>query len=425
MFEFNCPKCGMTLEAEDSWRGMEVNCPNCDADLVVPEAPSVSTAVTQKKKWLIPAVIGAVVLAGGAAVAILLASGSADAPAEAGTPVAAIESSEPAKEDISPDVRVRELFRSENPDIKELADLIAQTADPMVYESAFLRVFDDALNRTTDLTAKYQIFEAAGALEWESLNRRWQGFSGTLEQEFESAVREMRIEDIRALRPLVQKALPDNRYLAQSVAAEEAATLIARGDLAALRNFAENCNFPELKNRVENELRNRSSRQVANLFSMAQRMLSRGDIAGARSALAELQSIAPDDPRTANLANQLQQAESRSGNRPRHNAPTRNVPLEARLTRACRMGLQNEVIELMQAGADLHKMVTVSGNGSRRSMTVFMSLLEMAKGNGRSNSMAENVKRCLGVILQNGFVPNEEEKAYIREHLPELEDLIK
>ena len=101
------------------------------------------------------------------------------------------------------------------------------------------------------------------------------------------------------------------------------------------------------------------------------------------------------------------------------------MPLEARLTRACRMGLQNEVIELMQAGADLHKMVTVSGNGSRRSMTVFMSLLEIAKGNGRSNTMTDNVKRCLGVILRNGFVPNDEEKAYIREHLPELAELVK
>ena len=423
MFEFNCPKCGMTLEAEDSWRGMEVNCPNCDADLVVPEAPSVSTAVTQKKKWLIPAVIGAVVLAGGAAVAILLASGSADAPAEAGTPVAAIESSEPAKEDISPDVRVRELFRSENPDIKELADLIAQTADPMVYESAFLRVFDDALNRTTDLTAKYQIFEAAGALEWGKLNERWQRYTDNLRSDLDNAVQSLVIEDIRALRPLMEKALPNDPLIAEAAAAERFHNLLNRQDIAGLRSFAEECTFPRIKTRAENELRNMSRIQTGRLFQNAQRELSRGNLAGAESILAELQTIAPDDERVRALQGMIRNARDNAGNRPRRQAPpSGNVPLESRVVRACHQGLTVEVANLMRSGADLHKTVRVSRGDSQRTMTFFMMLLERASGRG---PMAENVKRCLGVILQNGFVPNEEEKAYIREHLPELEDLIK
>ena len=426
MFEFDCPRCGMILQAEEEWRGLEVSCPKCNCDLIVPTVPEVRK--TGMKKWLIPAGIGAVLLAVGIVVILVFTGKSAgesiqSAPAVIPEPQSAAAKTAKVQETVSADELIRELMRAENPDIRKIADLIPSADDPMVYQTAFLRIVDDALNKASGLPGKYQIFEAAGALEWEPLNERWRQFTDVLAQDFERAVREMDVNDIRALRPMVVKALPGNRFLAESSAAEEAAALLARSDFEALRDFAAKCTYPGLKARVENELRNKGSQQVSRLLGLARQMLARGDIAGARSVLEELRKVAPDDPRVGELAGRLAQEGERSGTRPRRNVPPqgRNIPLEARINRACMHGLKHEVIALMQQGADLHKVITVIRNGSRRQLTVFMSLLEKAKTRG---PVGENVKRCLAAILENGFVPNEEEKAYIRENLPELTELV-
>ena len=37
-FEFKCPQCGNSVEAEDSWRGQVAECPHCGKNIVIPRA---------------------------------------------------------------------------------------------------------------------------------------------------------------------------------------------------------------------------------------------------------------------------------------------------------------------------------------------------------------------------------------------------
>jgi DNA-directed RNA polymerase subunit M/transcription elongation factor TFIIS len=36
IFDFNCPQCGNMLAADDEWRGMKSQCPDCRKDIVIP-----------------------------------------------------------------------------------------------------------------------------------------------------------------------------------------------------------------------------------------------------------------------------------------------------------------------------------------------------------------------------------------------------
>ena len=53
-FDFTCPQCGVTIEADDSYRGMVLECPSCGKGIVVPRAGGVPRPklkhVTQQEK---------------------------------------------------------------------------------------------------------------------------------------------------------------------------------------------------------------------------------------------------------------------------------------------------------------------------------------------------------------------------------------
>ncbi|MBO7687365.1 MAG: hypothetical protein J6V72_13320 [Kiritimatiellae bacterium] len=53
-FDFTCPQCGVTIEAEDSYRGMVLECPSCGKGIVVPRTGGVPRPklkhVTQQEK---------------------------------------------------------------------------------------------------------------------------------------------------------------------------------------------------------------------------------------------------------------------------------------------------------------------------------------------------------------------------------------
>ena len=53
-FDFTCPQCGVTVEADDSYRGMVLECPSCGKGIVVPRAAAASRPklkpVTQQEK---------------------------------------------------------------------------------------------------------------------------------------------------------------------------------------------------------------------------------------------------------------------------------------------------------------------------------------------------------------------------------------
>ena len=52
-FDFTCPQCGVTVEADDSYRGMVLECPSCGKGIVVPRGPALRPKlkpVTQLEK---------------------------------------------------------------------------------------------------------------------------------------------------------------------------------------------------------------------------------------------------------------------------------------------------------------------------------------------------------------------------------------
>ena len=50
-YDINCPHCGGELEVEDEWAGMEVTCPSCQNDFVVPPGPEPVEANSQSAAY--------------------------------------------------------------------------------------------------------------------------------------------------------------------------------------------------------------------------------------------------------------------------------------------------------------------------------------------------------------------------------------
>lgn len=48
-FSFRCPHCGIEMEAQEEWRGLESSCPGCGKTIKIPGGDSIKQEITPEK----------------------------------------------------------------------------------------------------------------------------------------------------------------------------------------------------------------------------------------------------------------------------------------------------------------------------------------------------------------------------------------
>ncbi|MBE6375394.1 MAG: hypothetical protein E7050_02910 [Lentisphaerae bacterium] len=475
----NCPLCNGLLQIpEQSVSGeMTVNCPLCNGQFTlqieiepVPQSPApqytpvppAGKTNTGKKKILILTIAAAaVVIAAAVILTAVLTSGdtrtsvpaekaktsstAATAPAEKSTaketvtevpektlPQKAIETAEKTII-LQQQQQFSQLLAAPDTTIEEITEFLMTATDSQVFETAFLKTFDQQFQKA-DNNGKYELLQIAGKLNWQSITRRREQFCEANEQLLHNAVQTMDAETIKNILPLAKKLNINPELVKRAEIIPEAITVIKRGDMKELKSFIDNCSDSKIKTQLKNKFDLEVHGKINALHMQAIRSFQQGDLTGAKKILAEMKSIAPDHEKVVKFSSMLDTAEKspvqpphNSGNRQRHNSGNRRrPPIQFQLVSACLRGMRSEVISLMDQGVDLHGTLTSSdSNGQKTKSTIFMHLLKRVKPMPAQSPRGAAARSCLIAILEKGFVPNEEEKEFIRQNLPELAEFIR
>ena len=286
---------------------------------------------------------------------------------------------------------------AEEIDFKLLSESIANSPSCDSFQSAYMKVFSEKLHSLYVQEKHYeiyQLFQAAEALSWDSLNVDWKNFKDSLRQEYHDAVRFGKDRSVRLeLRKTMQKVNPDEPMIEEDLALEKIQNFVLRrkyDDAQAVINAVES--YP-LRNRLQSHLDRlkRSNEQ--------------------NDRLRERENAA-DRLRQEQLnRNNREQADGRPlrDQRPGSvDSSGRKLSSFGQVMTNFRRGNKEAIVKLYQEGFDFHRVVKFR----KVPKTVFLYMLEQVK-NG-SGSMRTAQLECILALLDNGFKPNQEELQLIQ-----------